>query len=169
MIINAFLVQIAGFEYTPDERKGDYLYMAIKTVIHHPEIIKILKNKYKDKYPEYMTQINYYAQIIKKIKNYKDIIQDDENIRENIHHPYQQELNKLMEKIPLLYTLMFDILITIINETNLGAYTPTTEQIRQYHLAYKKVTYKLTDKQLGFKPIRPTDSPNEPRGNTQWA
>ena len=163
LLIDSVMSHVAGFEYVTDERKGYFLCMAIKTVHQHEKIRNILKKKYAENYPKVIQKFNYYFQLMSRVKGYKDIIETDEKIRSNIHHPYQKELNKIMAQIPMIYTVIFDIFLTIIQHTNLGAYTPTTQQIRQYQLAYKKVTYKLTDKQLGFQQTRPNESPTGER------
>lgn len=162
LLVDEVMSQVAGFEYVTDERKGYYLCMAIKSIYQHELIKELLKNKYKDKYKDVIKRFNQYFSLMAKIKNYKDQIDDAPNIRDNIYHPYQRELNKLIEKVPLMYTTIYDIFVLLATKTNIGAYTPNKQQTRQFELQYKKVHYDLTRKQLGFEAPNPKGSPNSP-------
>lgn len=152
LIAQQFLFHFGGFLYTPDERKQYYLFMAIKSIYKLPEIQQKLKNEYGDRYEYKMAKFNEYFKIVTQIKNYKDIIEQDEKIRTNINHPIIKETNRLCKQIPLIFNTPFEILWKIIENTNIGMRSVPNDVQRIYQMAYKKIRYDLKKEP---KPLTP--------------
>lgn len=143
IVTQQFYKVFAGFMVVPDERKGYFLCLAIKSLIGTESIKKILKEQYKDKYRQVINAFNEYFEIMGEIRNTIDTIREDDKIRNNINNPTMKRYFKLCQKIPMIYEVPFHILGILFERTNLASMRVDKDALRTYEMEYKKPLYTL--------------------------
>lgn len=143
LITQQFYKVYGGFMVVPDERKGYYLCLAIKSIMGLDSIKKILQEYYGKNYTKVMDAFNEYFANISEIKNNIDTIREDERVRNNIQHPIMKRHFKLCKNIPMIYEIPFHILGVLFEKTNLSSMKVDKDALRIYEMEYKKPLYTL--------------------------